>query len=75
MSDKYISSININDVVYQVKDKEAREDINTLDGKVNSKIDLEGNSDVNGVLNFVNGVKVNEASITYSPETNTVIFE
>ena len=63
MSEKYISSINIDETIYQIKDKEAREQYTELQKAVDSKVDLEENSNVNAVLNFVNGVQINGAEI------------
>ena len=63
MSEKYISSINIDETIYQIKDKEAREQYTELQKVVDSKVDLEENSNVNAVLNFVNGVQINGAEI------------
>ena len=63
MSEKYISSISIDEIIYQIKDKEAREQYTNLQKIVDNKIDLEENSNVNAVLNFVNGVQINGAEI------------
>lgn len=63
MSEKYISSISIDEIIYQIKDKEAREQYTELQRIVDNKIDLEEDSNVNAVLNFVNGVQINGAEI------------
>ena len=68
MSDtnKYISTININDTIYQIKDSEAR-------AAIDDKISKTKNDNVEAVLNFVNGFELNGAKITAS--TNRVTFE
>lgn len=71
---KYVSSININEVVYQIKDKEARNSINILENDLNSKIDKTQDSNIDAILKFNNGIKIGEASITYNASTDTVEF-
>lgn len=58
-----ISKIQV-DEIYNVKDTKARTE------KINKYVDDEATA----VINFVNGILINGASITYNPSTNTVTF-
>jgi len=69
-----IEKIEIKNVMYEIADAQARTDIDTLQTDVDDKISLTVNSSPTAVVDFVNGLKINGALISYNESTNTITF-
>lgn len=68
-----ISKININNNTYSLKDATARAEVEALETKVDTKITDEMNGQVSNALDFVQGLKINGATVTC--ENDLVTFE
>lgn len=71
----YISKINVDGTMHEVKDAEARKAADNAAAAANNKISKNGGEEeATTVVNFQNGIKLGNIPINYNASNNTITF-